>query len=70
MPVIRFTALTALGSTVWNSALIGAGWGLGSNYEKVGNVIGPIGTLIVGVCAVGVAVLIAWAFKRRRSISS
>ncbi len=53
MPVLRFIALTALGSTVWNSALIGAGWGLGSNYEKVGNVIGPIGTVIVGVCARG-----------------
>ncbi|MBA2346693.1 MAG: DedA family protein, partial [Solirubrobacterales bacterium] len=27
MPVLRFVALTALGSAVWNSALIGAGWG-------------------------------------------
>ncbi|MDA0178953.1 DedA family protein [Solirubrobacter phytolaccae] len=67
MPVMRFTALTALGSTVWNSALIGAGWALGSNYEKVGNIIGPIGTVIVGVCAVGVAVLVFWAVKRRRT---
>jgi len=66
MPVLRFTLLTALGSAVWNSALIGAGWGLGSNYEQVGNVIGPVGTVIVCACALGVVVLVVWAVKRRR----
>ena len=44
MPVLRFTALTALGSTAWNCALIGAGWALGEHYEKVGGIVGPIGT--------------------------
>ena len=70
MPVLRFTALTTLGSAAWNCALIGAGWALGSQYEKVGAIVGPVGTVIVGLCAVGVAVLVAWAVKRRRAPSS
>ena len=48
MPIVKFTALTALGSTVWNAALIGAGWALGEHYEKVGGIVGPIGTAVVG----------------------
>ena len=44
MPVLKFAALTTLGSTVWNCALIGAGWALGEHYEQVGGIVGPIGT--------------------------
>ena len=58
MPVLRFTALTALGSTVWNCALIGAGWALGEHYEQVGGIVGPIGTAVVGACALAALVLV------------
>ena len=34
MPVARFVALTALGSTVWNAVLIGAGWALGARWRR------------------------------------
>ena len=52
MPVRASSALTALGSTVWNCALIGAGWALGEHYEQVGGIVGPIGTAVVGrACA-------------------
>lgn len=33
MPVFRFVVLTAAGSAVWNTGLIGAGWVLGSQWE-------------------------------------
>jgi membrane protein DedA with SNARE-associated domain len=66
MPVIRFTALTALGSTVWNCALIGAGWTLGEHYEKVGGIVGPVGTAVVGICALAVLALVVGAYRRRR----
>ena len=52
--MLRFTALTALGSTAWNCALIGAGWALGEHYEQVGGIVGPIGTAVVGLCALAV----------------
>ena len=48
MPVLKFAALTTAGSTVWNCALIGAGWALGEHYEQVGGIVGPIGTAVVG----------------------
>ena len=34
MPLGRFTVLTAIGSTVWNAALIGAGAVLGERWEQ------------------------------------
>lgn len=35
MPLLRFTALTAAGSGIWNVLLIGAGYGLGTQFERV-----------------------------------
>ena len=58
MPIAKFTALTTLGSTAWNAALIGAGWALGEHYEKVGGIVGPIGTAVVGVSALAVVGLV------------
>ena len=68
MPVVRFTALTALGSTVWNCALIGAGWALGEHYEKVGAIVGPVGTAVVGICGLAIIALIVGAYRRRRTV--
>jgi membrane protein DedA with SNARE-associated domain len=67
MPVARFTALTALGSTAWNAALIGAGWALGEHYEKVGGIVGPVGSAVFGVCVLAVLGLVLVALRRRRS---
>ncbi|MDA0163000.1 DedA family protein [Solirubrobacter ginsenosidimutans] len=67
MPVLKFTALTAAGSTAWNAALIGAGWALGEHYEKVGGIVGPIGTAVVGLCALAVLGLVVAALRRRRA---
>jgi membrane protein DedA with SNARE-associated domain len=66
MPVWRFTLLTAAGSALWNCALIGAGWALGSNYERVADYVGPVATVVVVICGLIVLGLIAWALKRRR----
>lgn len=66
MPIWRFTLLTTAGSALWNAALIGAGWGLGSQYDRVADYIGPVATVVVAVCAVLIVGLIAWALKRRR----
>jgi membrane protein DedA with SNARE-associated domain len=65
MPVWRFTALTALGSTAWNGALIGAGWALGEHYERVGGIVGPIGTAVVGLCVLAVIALVIRAYRKR-----
>jgi membrane protein DedA with SNARE-associated domain len=65
MPILKFTALTAAGSTAWNAALIGAGWALGEHYEKVGGIVGPIGTAVVALTALAVLALVVRAYKSR-----
>jgi membrane protein DedA with SNARE-associated domain len=65
MPIWRFTLLTAAGSALWNCALIGAGWALGSQYDRVADYVGPVATIVVIACVVLVLGLIAWALKRR-----
>lgn len=47
MPIGRFTCLTALGSFVWNCALLGSGYVLRANYDVVGEWLNPVTTGIV-----------------------
>jgi membrane protein DedA with SNARE-associated domain len=56
MAIGRFTVLTALGSAVWNAALIGAGAILGDRWERVGSVVG----LLQGVVVIVIVALLAW----------
>jgi membrane protein DedA with SNARE-associated domain len=60
MPVVRFTALTTVGSAIWNAALIGAGVALGSAYSRLS---GPISVAALVVLAV--AAVVAFALLRR-----
>ena len=66
MGPVRFVALTAIGSAVWNALLIGAGVTLGANWERVGGWIGTYsnGVLVVATIAAA-AFLLLWAFRRR-----
>ena len=65
MPLARFTLLTTLGSALWNTALIGAGWALGRNFDKVGGVVGPIGTAVVTAILLGALALLVKNYRRR-----
>ena len=59
MPVGRFVALTALGSTVWNALLIGGGWALGSQWRELTHAVESIDVwayaAVVAVVAAAVA---------------
>jgi membrane protein DedA with SNARE-associated domain len=59
MALGRFTVLTAVGSAVWNSALIGAGAVLGDRWKEVGNVVGLLQGLVILV-VVGLAGYVVW----------
>jgi membrane protein DedA with SNARE-associated domain len=61
MPLVRFTVLTALGSAVWNTALIGAGALLGDNWERVGDYVGVLQWIVIVVIA---ALVVTFAWKR------
>lgn len=61
MPFVRFTVLTALGSAVWNIALIVAGAVLGDRWEEVGSVV----ELLQIVVILGIlALLVAFVWSR------
>lgn len=65
MALWRFSALTVVGSLGWNAALIGAGQALGSNWKQIAGVVGPVGTGVVVIAALGAIVaLVLW--RRRR----
>lgn len=65
MPVVRFAALTALGSLVWNSLLIGAGVILGANWQRVEAWIGSYSNAILVATALTVAVALALRHSRK-----
>lgn len=65
MPVRRFVAHAILGSGLWNAALIGAGWALGSRWQAVREYVPYVEYAVLAV-AVGAA---AWFFWRRRGAS-
>lgn len=54
MPLLRFTVYTAIGSILWNTALIGAGAILGQRWEEVGDVVGLFQWVVI--VAIGAAV--------------
>src|SRR5690606_14990729 len=47
MAPLPFTLYTLVGSLVWNSVLIGAGYGLGDQWEKVAEYVGTIQYVVV-----------------------
>jgi len=67
MPLVRFTALTALGSGVWNALFIGAGYQLGNRWEKVETWIKPISYGVVALLGLGVLVLI---WRKREAVKA
>ena len=65
MPFGRYLALTLTGSLVWNTALIVAGQQLGSRWEQVGGVVGPIAQwVVVAIIPLTVAALVV-RYRRR-----
>lgn len=59
MPLLRFTAYTALGSLIWNTALIGAGAILGDRWKQVGDVVGLLQGVVI-VLIVGGVLFLLW----------
>ncbi len=56
MPFAKFTLYTAIGSLVWNSALIGAGFALGERWDSVEGYLGYVQTIVLAL----IAAVIAW----------
>ena len=68
MPRLQNLGLTLLGSAIWNAVLVTIGYLLGSQWERVADVIGPISKPLVAVAVVGVGGWLLWhGVKARRT---
>lgn len=61
MPPLTFTVYTALGSLVWNLALVGAGYLLGERWERVGDTVGILQWVVI----VAIVAALVWFVWRR-----
>jgi len=65
MPLVPFIAYTALGSAVWNTALIGAGAALGNQWENVEPYVAILQWLVLAAIALFLTWFIYGKIRRR-----
>jgi membrane protein DedA with SNARE-associated domain len=65
MPRAQYIVLTLIGSAAWNTLLISAGYVLGTQWEKVADVIGPVATPLIIVLLLAVTAWAVWRGMRR-----
>ncbi len=63
MRLAPFVALTAAGSALWNTALIGAGWALGTRWRDLTGALSHYDVVIAAAVALGGA---GWLFVHAR----
>lgn len=63
MPLPRFVLLTALGSAAWNALLLGAGWYLGSNWQRVSGLVGSASTVVLVLAALALVAAALWWWR-------
>ena len=62
MKLLPFTVYTAIGSGLWNSVLIGAGYVLGANWEIVEEWISRYQLIVFGLAGIA---LVVWVVRKR-----
>lgn len=67
LPFGRFSVLTIVGSTAWNTLLIGSGWLLGENWEVVVVWIDRYTAVVAGVAAAAGIIFAILIYRHRRT---
>jgi membrane protein DedA with SNARE-associated domain len=60
-----FLGLTTLGSALWNTVFVLAGYFLGANWHQVSDIVSTYSRVVLAVAAVAVAAFIAVRLRRR-----
>ncbi|HSX98621.1 MAG TPA: DedA family protein [Streptomyces sp.] len=66
MPLWQFLSLTTLGSLIWNSAFVVAGYVLGDNWQVVDKYAGIFQKAVIAVVALAIVVFVAVRIRERR----
>jgi len=64
MPLVPFLIYTTIGSAIWNSALVGAGWALGNRWDQVSGVVGYMQYVVVLLILLAI-LWFAWSRRDR-----
>ncbi|MFI6081104.1 DedA family protein [Streptomyces sp. NPDC051217] len=67
MPLPAFVGLTALGSAIWNTAFIMAGYSLGENWKVVSGHVATYSKLVLGVVLLALVVFVTRRVIRSRN---
>ena len=67
MPLPLFVGLTVLGSAVWNAAVIGAGWALGSRWDDASALLDDVSSVVYVVLALGLLAVVVLFVRYVRS---
>ncbi|MGW3645160.1 DedA family protein [Streptomyces sp. NPDC000878] len=65
MPLPVFLTLTTLGSALWNTAFVCAGYSLGDNWTEVTAVVSAYSKVVLAVAAAALATFVTLRIKRR-----
>ena len=63
VPLVRFGVLTLLGSVVWDGAMAGIGYGVGSRWHTIIHVFSDAGYVLGALAVVAIALLIAHRWR-------
>ncbi|WP_405139365.1 DedA family protein [Sphaerisporangium sp. NBC_01403] len=66
MPILGFTALTALGSLIWNTIFVLAGYQLGEQWSLVESYAGILSKIVLGAVGLAVVTFVAVRIAERR----
>lgn len=66
MSLARFSIFTIVGSAIWNSVLVGAGYLLGANWRVVEDYLGIFEVVVVAAVVAAVAVFVVRRVRRLR----
>lgn len=67
MPLVSFTALTLVGSAVWNAVLVGAGYAFATQWDVVGRWASTASNVVLVVLVLAFGVVVVRRALRRRS---
>jgi membrane protein DedA with SNARE-associated domain len=70
MPVWQFLSLTALGSLIWNSGFVVAGYLLGANWQVVDEYAGIFQKVVIAAIALAIVVFVVVRVREKRRTKS
>jgi membrane protein DedA with SNARE-associated domain len=70
MPMWQFLSLTTVGSLIWNSVFVGAGYLLGANWQVVDEYAGIFQTVVITAVALATVLFVAVRVRDRKRSKS